>query len=80
VNDALRGLVLLLSVLLWLPVLRPVVDGGMEVTQGALLYLAALGIAWAGVAGLHALVRGYVRAGEAAAEQASSRRADDVRS
>ena len=79
-NDALRGLVLLLSVVLWLPLLRPVLDGDMPITQGAVLYLAALGIAWAGVAGLTALVRGYVRAGQAAADELASRRADDISS
>lgn len=77
-SDALRGLVLLVSVVLWLPTLRPVLVGDKELTHGALLYLAALGIAWAGVAGLSTLVQGYVRAGQAAAEAAQARRADDV--
>jgi len=79
VNDALRGLVLLGSVVLWLPLLRPVLSGDMAVEQGALYYLAALGIAWGGVAGLTTLVRGYVAAGEAARAEADAvRRADDL--
>jgi hypothetical protein len=79
-NDALRGLVLLASVVLWFPLLRPVLNGDMEVAQGALYYVAALAIAWGGVAGLATLVRGYAAAGEAARADAdeAARRADDL--
>ena len=81
-NDALRGLVVLTSVLLWLPVLRPVLAGNVDVAQAALLYLAALGIAWGGIGGMATLVRGYAAAGEAerTAKDAAARRADDISS
>jgi hypothetical protein len=81
-NDPLRGLVLLASVLLWLPVLRPVLAGDMDVAQAALLYLGALGIAWGSVGGITTLVRGYAAAGEAerTAKDAAARRADDISS
>jgi hypothetical protein len=52
----------------------------MEMAQGALLYVAALGIAWGGVAGLAALVHGYVRTGEAASRDTGVRRVDDLTS
>ena len=60
-NDAVRGVVLLASLLLWLPFLRPVVEGTMPVEQGLLGYAAGLALAWAGGAGLTALVRSYRR-------------------
>lgn len=76
-SDPVRGLVLLFSVVLWLPFLRPVLDGDLGVDEGLVRYAGALLLAWAGGAGLTALMRGYVRAGEAArAEQ--QRRADDA--
>lgn len=58
-NDAVRGLVLLTSVLLWSPFLLPTVNGTLSVDQGLLRYAAALALAWAGGAGLTALVRSY---------------------
>ena len=58
-NDAVRGLVLLASVLLWSPFLMPTVNGTMPVEQGLMRYAAALALAWAGGAGLTALVRSY---------------------
>lgn len=61
-NDAVRGLVLLTSVLLWLPFLMPVANGTMSVDQGLMRYAAALALAWAGGAGLTALVRSYTPA------------------
>lgn len=61
-SDALRGLVLLVSVLLWLPALRPVLDAQMTVAEGGLRYAAALLLAWGGVSLLSAVVRGYSRA------------------
>lgn len=69
-NDTVRGLVLLFSVVLWLPFLRPVLDGDLTVEQGLLRYAGTLLLAWAGGAGLSALVRGYAAQGdERAAEQ-----------
>ena len=58
-NELVRGMVLLASVLLWLPFLGPVVDGSMPVEQGLLRYAAALALAWVGGAGLTALVRSF---------------------
>ncbi len=76
-SDPVRGLVLLFSVILWLPFLRPVLDGDLGVDEGLVRYAGALLLAWAGGAGLSALMRGYVRAGEAA-EAEQRRRADDA--
>lgn len=64
-SDALRGTVLLVSVLLWLPFLRPVLDGDMAVEQGLLRYGMTLLLAWGGCAGLAALVNGYAAASAA---------------
>lgn len=72
-NDTVRGLVLLCSVVLWLPFLRPVLDGDLTVEQGLLRYAGTLLLAWAGGAGVSALVRGYVAQGEQrAAEQSEA--------
>ena len=77
-SDPVRGLVLLFSVVLWLPFLRPVLDGDLGVDEGLVRYAGALLLAWAGGAGLTTLVRGYVRAGEAAEAEQQQRRADDA--
>ena len=85
-NETVRGLVLLVSVVLWLPFLRPVLDGSLTVEQGLLRYAGTLLLAWAGGAGLSALVRGYATQGEQRAEQTEARgqaaderrRADDL--
>jgi hypothetical protein len=58
-SEALRGFVLLLSVLLWLPVLRPLLDGEMSTDEAALRYGAALLFSWGGVTALAALMRAY---------------------
>lgn len=58
-SDAVRGLMVLMSVVLWLPSLRPLIDGRLTIEEGVLRYVAALGISWAGCAGLTALVRSY---------------------
>ena len=84
-NDTVRGLVLLASVLLWLPFLRPTLDGGLTLEQGLLRYGCALAFAWAAGSGLTALVRGYSAQTEARAaaevereeEAAQQRRAQD---
>lgn len=60
-SDALRGLVLLVSVLLWLPVLRPVLAGEMTMAEGGVRYAGALVLAWGGAALLSAVVNGYSR-------------------
>ena len=80
-NETVRGLVLLVSVVLWLPFLRPVLSGDLTVEQGLLRYAGTLLLAWAGGAGLSALVRGYAAQGEQQeAEQQEAelrRRAED---
>lgn len=63
-NDTVRGLVLLFSVLLWLPFLRPTLDGSLTIDGALLRYAGTLLLAWAGGAGLSALVRGYAQQGE----------------
>ena len=87
-NETVRGLVLLGSVVLWLPFLRPVLDGALTVEQGLLRYAGTLLLAWAGGAGLSALVRSYAMQSEQRAEQTEvqgqvqateeRRRADDL--
>lgn len=74
-NEAVRGAVLLASVLLWLPLLRPVIEGRMTLESGLLRYALALGLAWAGGAGLTALVRSYAAPVE---PEAPARRAEDT--
>lgn len=85
-SETVRGLVLLASVLLWLPFLRPLLDGELTLEQGLVRYGCALLLAWAGGSWLSGLVRGYTEQGErkaaedaAQAEQAAAlkRRAED---
>jgi hypothetical protein len=59
VSDAARGLVLLVSVLLWLPVLRPLLAGEMTTAEAAVRYGVALLLAWGGGTLLCSLVRSY---------------------
>lgn len=84
-SDALRGLVLLVSVILWLPVLRPVLDGGMSTAEGGIRYAGALILAWGGISLLSAVVQTYSRAeidedpGATPADKAGpARRAEDA--
>lgn len=77
-SDTLRGAVLLVSVLLWLPFLRPLLGGDLTVAEGLVRYAGTLLLSWAGVAGLATLVAGYVRAGEAADVDTLRRHADDA--
>ena len=75
----MRGLVLLASVVLWLPFLRPLLSGDLTLEQGLVRYGCALLLAWAGGSGLSALVRGYSAQSERPAEDAGGpqRRAQD---
>jgi hypothetical protein len=59
VRESVRGLVLLVSVLLCLPVLRPLLAGEMSADDAALRYAGALLLAWTGASLLSALVRAY---------------------
>jgi hypothetical protein len=83
VNETVRGLVLLASVLLWLPFLPALLAGDLTLEQGLLRYGCALLLAWAGGSGLSALLRTYIAQGEQrAAEdleraQSQRRRAED---
>ena len=71
-SETVRGVVLLASVLLWLPFLRPLLDGDLTLEQGLVRYGCALLLAWAGGSWLSGLVRGYTEQGERrAAAQAS---------
>lgn len=58
-NDAFRGMVLMVSVVLWLPVLRPLLAGEMTTAEAGLRYAAALLLAWGGGVVLSAIVRSY---------------------
>ncbi len=58
-NETVRGLVLLSSVLLWLPFLQPLLSGRLTLEQGLVRYGCALLLAWAAGSGLTALVRSY---------------------
>lgn len=77
-NELVRGLVLLMSVVLWLPFLRPTMDGTLSLEQGLLRYVATLLLAWAGGAGLHALITSYAAQHVDAGGEAITRRTDDV--
>ncbi len=58
-SEALRGFVLLLSVVLWLPCLMPLLEGEMSTAEAGIRYGAALLFAWGGCAAFAALVRSY---------------------
>lgn len=85
-SDAVRGLVILVSVLLCLPVLPPLLAGEMDASEAGLRYAGALLLAWGGAALLTALAKAYGAAQEQVppAEQevgqapAPSRRQEDI--
>jgi hypothetical protein len=58
-SEALRGFVLLLSVVLWLPCLLPLLEGEMTTAEAGLRYGAALLFAWGGSAAVAALLKAY---------------------
>ena len=58
-SEKLRGFVVLLSVLLWLPVLPPLLEGQMRTDEAVLRYGGALLLAWGGVSLIAAIVRAY---------------------
>ena len=83
-TETVRGLVLLASVVLWLPFLPALLSGSLTVEQGLVRYGCALLLAWTAGSGLSALVRSYSaqteqRAAEAAeqVDAAQRRRAQD---
>lgn len=91
-SDTARGLVLLVSVLLCLPVLPPLLAGEMTTVDAGLRYACALVLTWAGGSALSALIVGYgadradddAPGGSGAASEAGSkpksRRQDDLSS
>ena len=58
-NETVRGLVLLASVVLWLPFLPALLSGDLTLEQGLVRYGCALLLAWTAGSGLTALVRSY---------------------
>lgn len=80
-NETVRGLVLLASVVLWLPFLPALLAGELPLEQGLLRYGAALLLAWTAGSGLSALVRSYSAQTEQReaerSEAAQRRRAQD---
>ena len=83
-NETVRGLVLLTSVLLWLPFLPQLLSGALTMEQGLVRYACALLLAWTAGSGLSALVRSYAGQTEQRATQqavqeqaAQQRRAQD---
>ena len=82
-SETVRGLVLLASVVLWLPFLPALLSGDLTLEQGLLRYGCALLLAWTAGSGLSGLVRGYSAqtqqrvAEEAERAQAQQRRAQD---
>ena len=79
-NDTVRGLVLLASVVLWLPFLLPLLSGDLTVTQGLVRYACALLLAWTAGSGLSALVRSYsAQTAQREAEQAERTQAAQQR-
>lgn len=85
-KDAVRGLVLLASVLLCLPVLPPLLAGEMSTAAAAVRYAGALLLAWGGASLLSALVTAYGRNEETLSAEAKGpddaarhgRRQDDI--
>lgn len=58
-SDAVRGLVILVSVLLCLPALPPLLAGEMTAAEAGARYAGALLLAWGGAALLASLVKAY---------------------
>jgi hypothetical protein len=86
-SDTVRGLVLLVSLLLWLPVLRPLLAGELSTTQAGVRYAGALAIAWGGASLLSKVVASYTPdppdapdAPGAPDVESSTRRQEDVSS
>ena len=75
-NETVRGLVLLASVVLWLPFLPPLLSGDLTLAQGLVRYACALLLAWTAGSGLSALVRTY----SAQSEQRAAQEAEPTRS
>lgn len=70
--EPVRGLVLLLSLLLWSPALGPLLAGEMSVDTAGLRYAAALLLSWMGCGALVGLIRAYSQDAPALAAQSGS--------
>lgn len=78
-SDVMRGLVLLVTLLLWSPVLPGLFDGAQGVGDAALRFAAALLLAWGGVAALNGLVGAYSREEPASPDQEHDREPTQAR-
>lgn len=58
-TETSRGIALLLSVLLWVPVLPSFLRGGTSAEEALLLYAASLALSLVGCSSLTALLRAY---------------------
>lgn len=89
-SDTVRGLVLLVSLVLWLPVLRPLLAGELSTAEAGVRYIGALFLAWGGASLLSTVIATYTPepeeedpgagASDAAADGAPGRRQEDLSS
>ena len=83
-SDATRGIALMLSVLLWLPVAPGLMRGELAAERALLVYAGALALALAGAWLLTTLIRAYAsgadeaEAAETAEDATPRRRAEDA--
>ncbi len=75
-SETVRGLVLLASVVLWLPFLPQLLSGDLTLEQGLVRYGCALLLAWTAGSGLTALVRSYSAQTEQREAQAAAQTSD----
>jgi hypothetical protein len=88
-SETVRGLVLLVSIVLWLPVLQPLLAGELSTAEAGVRYAGALLLAWGGASLLSKVVAAYTaepeespeaNASDAAADGAPVRRQEDLSS
>lgn len=80
-NEMSRGIAMLLSVLLWAPVLPSFLRGGTSAEEALLLYAASLALSFVGCSSLAALLRAYAPvedSGAVESEEGRDRRRDDI--
>lgn len=78
-SETTRGVALLLSVLLWAPVVPSFVQGSTTAEEAILLYVAAFALAVGGCAALSALLRAYAPEPEPEPEASVEQTAEDRR-
>lgn len=71
-TDIRWSLVLVSSLVLWLPALRGTLSGEMELVDGAVRYVLALGVTWFGIGIVDQIIRRYAET--SAAEDRAERR------